>query len=59
MKILIIGSAGFIGYALTLKILELGQEVVGIDNHNDYHYTRVKSTTSAKKSQEIFLNEKK
>ena len=59
MKILIIGSAGFIGSALTLKILELGHEVIGIDNHNDYHNTRLKSTTSAKQSQEIFLNEKK
>ena len=50
MKILIIGSAGFIGYTLTLKILELGHEVIGIDNHNDYYNARLKSTTSTKQS---------
>ena len=42
MKILVTGSAGFIGSALTLKLLEDGNEIVGIDNHNDYYDINLK-----------------
>lgn len=37
MKVLVTGSAGFIGSALALRLLERGDSVVGIDNHNDYY----------------------
>ena len=36
-RILVTGSAGFIGAALCLKMLERGDDVIGIDNHNDYY----------------------
>lgn len=42
MKILITGSAGFIGAALSIQLLEEGFEVMGIDNHNDYYDVALK-----------------
>lgn len=42
MKILITGSAGFIGSALSIKLLDKGYEVVGIDNHNNYYDVSLK-----------------
>ena len=36
-KILVTGNAGFIGSNLTERLLKLGDEVVGIDNFNDYY----------------------
>ena len=42
MKILITGAAGFIGYHLVLKMLQRGDEVVGLDNINDYYDVNLK-----------------
>jgi UDP-glucuronate 4-epimerase len=37
MKILVTGAAGFIGFFTAGKLLDLGHEVVGLDNLNDYY----------------------
>lgn len=37
MRILVTGTAGFIGAALAERLLARGDEVYGIDNHNDYY----------------------
>jgi len=37
MKILVTGSAGFIGSTLSHKLLDRGDQVIGIDNLNDYY----------------------
>ena len=42
MKILVTGSAGFIGSMFSIKLLERGDEVVGIDNHNNYYDPKIK-----------------
>ncbi|MCG8416094.1 MAG: NAD-dependent epimerase [Pseudomonadales bacterium] len=42
MKVLVTGSAGFIGHALSQRLLQRGDEVVGIDNLNDYYDVSLK-----------------
>lgn len=42
MKVLITGAAGFIGYHLVRKLIELNVEIVGIDNINDYYPVSLK-----------------
>ncbi|MGE0383658.1 MAG: NAD-dependent epimerase [Gammaproteobacteria bacterium] len=42
MKILVTGAAGFIGAALSTHLLDRGDEVVGVDNLNDYYDVRLK-----------------
>lgn len=42
MKILITGTAGFIGFHLANKLIARGDEVVGLDSINDYYDKRVK-----------------
>ena len=42
MKILITGSAGFIGFHTTIKFLEYGYEVIGLDNINNYYDIKLK-----------------
>jgi UDP-glucuronate 4-epimerase len=39
---LVTGTAGFIGAALAVELLERGDEVVGVDNVNDYYDTALK-----------------
>jgi UDP-glucuronate 4-epimerase len=42
MKILVTGTAGFIGYHLVKKLIKEDYEIVGIDNINDYYDTSLK-----------------
>ena len=48
MKILVTGSAGFIGSELSIKLLERGDSVIGIDNHNDYYDPNLKEARLAR-----------
>ncbi|MDD4975397.1 MAG: NAD-dependent epimerase [Bacteriovorax sp.] len=42
MKILVTGAAGFIGMHVAKQLLELGHEVVGLDNLNNYYDVQLK-----------------
>jgi UDP-glucuronate 4-epimerase len=42
MKILITGTAGFVGFHLALKLIDQGFDIVGIDNINDYYDPNLK-----------------
>jgi UDP-glucuronate 4-epimerase len=42
MKVMVTGTAGFIGSHLAIKLLERGDEVIGIDNLNDYYDVNLK-----------------
>ncbi|MDC3298648.1 NAD-dependent epimerase [bacterium] len=48
MKTLITGVAGFIGMNCALRLLELGDQVVGLDNINDYYEVSLKQARLAK-----------
>ncbi len=41
-KIIVTGSVGFIGFSLCIKLLERGDSIVGVDNHNNYYDPRIK-----------------
>jgi UDP-glucuronate 4-epimerase len=42
MKILVTGAAGFIGARLSERLLERRDEVIGVDNLNDYYDVTLK-----------------
>ncbi len=42
MKILVTGAAGFIGMTTSLRLLARGDEVIGLDNLNDYYEVSLK-----------------
>ena len=42
MKYLVTGAAGFIGFYVSRRLCEMGHEVVGLDNINDYYTTKLK-----------------
>ena len=45
---LVTGSAGFIGFNLSRKLLERGDNIIGIDNHNDYYDPKIKDARLAR-----------
>ena len=48
MRILVTGAAGFIGYHTAERLLARGDEVVGLDNLNDYYDVRLKQARLAR-----------
>jgi UDP-glucuronate 4-epimerase len=48
---LVTGTAGFIGSSVCLRLLERGDTVIGIDNHNDYYDPRLKEARLARFSE--------
>ncbi|MEO8809130.1 MAG: GDP-mannose 4,6-dehydratase, partial [Rhodanobacter sp.] len=48
MKILVTGTAGFIGSHVAMRLLERGDEVVGIDNLSDYYDVELKKARLAR-----------
>lgn len=48
MKILITGAAGFIGSTLALRLLERGDQIIGVDNLNDYYDVQLKKDRLAR-----------
>ena len=48
MTIVVTGAAGFIGSALSLRLLSRGDKVAGIDNHNDYYDPKLKEARLAR-----------
>ena len=42
MKIIITGCAGFIGFHTSIKLLEMGHDIYGVDNMNNYYCKKLK-----------------
>jgi UDP-glucuronate 4-epimerase len=58
--IVVTGSAGFIGFHLSKKLLDMGEKVIGIDNLNNYYDVSLKrSRLDILKSQKNFVFYKK
>lgn len=48
MKVLVTGTAGFIGSHVALRLLERGDEVIGVDNLSDYYDVNLKRARLAR-----------
>ena len=55
-RILITGSAGFIGYHLSKRLIQIGSNIVGIDNFNSYYDVRLKNTRLLKLQELSYKN---
>jgi UDP-glucuronate 4-epimerase len=47
MKVLVTGAAGFIGFHVTKRLLDRGDQVIGLDNLNDYYDPTLKQARLA------------
>ena len=56
MRTLVTGAAGFIGMHCALRLLDRGDEVIGIDNLNDYYDVSLKQARLAKLSRKESFN---
>jgi len=48
VRVMVTGAAGFIGSALVLRLLDRGDVVIGVDNHNDYYDPALKEARLAR-----------
>jgi UDP-glucuronate 4-epimerase len=48
VKVLVTGAAGFIGSAVSIRLLDRGDDVVGLDNHSDYYDPDLKEARLAR-----------
>lgn len=48
MKVLVTGAAGFIGSAVSIRLLDRGDKIIGIDNHNEYYDSELKEARLAR-----------
>ena len=46
-KILVTGNAGFVGFHVSRRLLDMGHQVVGVDNLNDYYSVQLKTNRLA------------
>ncbi len=58
MKVLVTGSAGFIGSHVATKLMARGDTVIGVDNLNDYYDVDLKKARLARlKTNSLFRDE--
>ena len=57
MKLLVTGSAGFIGYHAIKKLFSEYDEIIGVDNFNDYYDTSLKYKRLCELQTELYIKD--